>query len=1277
MSLTEEVSTVSTNGNIVNTNNSLVALPATIQENTHQDTPYKIQPLTPIDTKKDDFYFSKIEEALDNKLVKNIAITGIYGAGKSSLLNSFKNHSKNRNTPYVFLDVSLSTFSLPDKLVSKSEADNDISSEADNELDNETLQLIERSILQQLFYQVKQSQIPFSRFKRIVPTNKTSVAIYTVSALCLLLSILVITGEVDKFISLEAMQDYAEWIPFLLYSFTSLLVVILLYQAFTYAFQLSEIKFSFHDTEFNVKNEQNKSILNDHLDEIIYFFESTKFNVLIIEDLDRFDNLEIFIRLRELNNLINKALDRKVTFIYAIKDDLFQDRDRTKFFDIILPIIPVIDPNNAYDILVANHANVTKSLNKKFLAKVSLYFDDYRLLINIINEFYVFKEKLGNVGHNLDKLFAMVTYKNFYPREFAKISNSEGRENTSELLDIFSVKKEKVKKELSESLINEKSELTDELTIIQSESKSNEKNLVREYINQIFLDISESINQTISNTSIKFLDIQNESYTEIFKTLDEALEISASGLLETFNRNNVITYILHGSITHSSKSFKDIENKISNQKFSERLAIVQKKETSRESQIIKRIEQIDKELTYFKYATLQYLLKEYRKTIVDKPLLNFFLSEGFIDETYTDYASAFIGHAGIKEVDKKYARMAMERGEPDYELTIENPREIIERYLDPEIMLFPASLNFRMLDSLLKDNKQAYLINLFSQFKNNNEFPHSFFYQSLKRIESKTKLISHLMAFNNFLVFLENNSVSDDTKKEFLKIIIENIEIEDLNTNPISFAILKEFLENLTNYIEFTLSANISEEKFKKISTILDVKINRIDYIDDSSKRNKWFKLTMWLSKNKYLRNSLHNFAVLMAINSAGERDFEYYYQKLGRRPFTTLHEVLSHISALHYLFDDYWKNNMQAYVIDVIGYLNAQDRKIYEDPDVIVELLLNENITKETKSSLIEINQTEILKIEPLKNIDKELILHLAIDAKVAVNWENLYDIYEYSESASDAESGIGCLLNNQIDISKLIENLETESSLEEQAMDLARRNLLLNNIITLDRYQAITALMTKDDSTLELIDDDFSTLDDEKVEILIKNKLLAFNDRNYHLLTTNYDSEILNMYFELNISALLSDEAKLDEITKAQIEYLLSSNNLNYEQKLQLIQIGYTKFLSNSDIFFKESMKLTEFVKFEDIALLKTILLKIQSESRKADIVQNQIKFFRDEFDVIEQLLPLIDGPFEKLINTYHPNTVHLAIKYDDLMTDLENVGFVNTPRSKYFKTYSRKKV
>lgn len=71
-----------------------------------------------------------------------------------------------------------------------------------------------------------------------------------------------------------------------------------------------------------------------------YIFWSLKYNVVIFEDLDRFNNIGIFERLRELNELINNSeqIDRRVVFIYAIKDDIFGDadtekltRDRTKF----------------------------------------------------------------------------------------------------------------------------------------------------------------------------------------------------------------------------------------------------------------------------------------------------------------------------------------------------------------------------------------------------------------------------------------------------------------------------------------------------------------------------------------------------------------------------------------------------------------------------------------------------------------------------------------------------------------------------------------------------------------------------------------------------------------------------------------------------------------------------------------------------------------------------------------------------------------------------------
>lgn len=106
--------------------------------------------------------------------------------------------------------------------------------------------------------------------------------------------------------------------------------------------------------------EESSSIFDKYLDEILYFFEASKYNVVIFEDLDRFDIIDIFEKLRELNELINNSeqIDRRVVFIYAIKDDIFGDvdsdkltKDRTKFFDFIIPVIPIINASNSGDLL--------------------------------------------------------------------------------------------------------------------------------------------------------------------------------------------------------------------------------------------------------------------------------------------------------------------------------------------------------------------------------------------------------------------------------------------------------------------------------------------------------------------------------------------------------------------------------------------------------------------------------------------------------------------------------------------------------------------------------------------------------------------------------------------------------------------------------------------------------------------------------------------------------------------------------------------------------------
>lgn len=82
---------------------------------------------------------------------------------------------------------------------------------------------------------------------------------------------------------------------------------------------------------------EDNSIFNKHLDEVLYFFQVTDYNVVIIEDLDRFGTSDIFLKLRELNQLINesKIVNRHITFVYAIKDDVFRDEERTKFLTIL------------------------------------------------------------------------------------------------------------------------------------------------------------------------------------------------------------------------------------------------------------------------------------------------------------------------------------------------------------------------------------------------------------------------------------------------------------------------------------------------------------------------------------------------------------------------------------------------------------------------------------------------------------------------------------------------------------------------------------------------------------------------------------------------------------------------------------------------------------------------------------------------------------------------------------------------------------------------------
>ena len=183
---------------------------------------------------------------------------------------------------------------------------------------------------------------------------------------------------------------------------------------------------------------ENNSIFNKHLDEILYFFQMTDYNVVIIEDLDRFGTPNIFLKLRELNFLINesKIVKRHIVFIYAVKDDIFINEERTKFFDYIETVIPVINPSNSKtklkEFLKVRGCN-DNEIEDEDLSEMAFFIQDMRILTEIANEYVQYKNKLlsvvedNNQHLDLTKLLAMIVYKNYYPKDFAQLHRREGR----------------------------------------------------------------------------------------------------------------------------------------------------------------------------------------------------------------------------------------------------------------------------------------------------------------------------------------------------------------------------------------------------------------------------------------------------------------------------------------------------------------------------------------------------------------------------------------------------------------------------------------------------------------------------------------------------------------------------------------------------------------------------------------------------------------------------------------------------------------------------------
>ena len=160
-------------------------------------------------------------------------------------------------------------------------------------------------------------------------------------------------------------------------------------------------------------------------------FKQSEADVIVFEDIERFNDSRIFEKLKELNIIINRNRKanhkRKLVFFYLVKDDLFESQERTKFFDFIIPIVPVVTASNSHIKLneILKEMGEDEYFDEVFLLNVALYLDDMRLINNICNEYLTYKETL-DFEINPHKLFSLIVYKNIFPKDFSLLQRNQG-----------------------------------------------------------------------------------------------------------------------------------------------------------------------------------------------------------------------------------------------------------------------------------------------------------------------------------------------------------------------------------------------------------------------------------------------------------------------------------------------------------------------------------------------------------------------------------------------------------------------------------------------------------------------------------------------------------------------------------------------------------------------------------------------------------------------------------------------------------------------------------
>lgn len=1155
-------------------------------------------------------YIESLKYAIENANIINVALTGGYGSGKSTVINEFVR----QNRAYEYLHISLANFNG----------------------ENNDEKLIETSIVQQILYFEKKKRLKESSFHRIDFTRPSSKFLLSSLITFWIYSLVYLFfDEINKKIIIFSNG----------YSFTNVFfqttfiagILLIIYKSYN---SIKNIKFSKLTQDsleiVNEKTDKDLSIFNRNIEEIIYFFEKTNTDIVIIEDVDRFSEdiaIKLFSKIRELSILIKQAKDIKQTvkFIYSVKDELILT-EKTKFFDFIIPIIPVIDYNNSKNKFFNKLKTEIENglLDKNFISEVSNYIYDMRTVINICNEFKLYFNILRTnktTDLDCDRLFSIILYKNLFSDDFALI-----QKNCSKLHLIFN------KKDLLTELESSRLE--------KIEGKKIEKNELQSNINNLIIkDINELRKIYIFQVYIMLKELNSYNINKIEESKFDADIISDINFEKIKNSNNILYDNEYGNNKKSNLTFKSVETKVDN-KFSyhvrEQLIrdFHHEKIIFIENEIIKlqnEISLFQNSSLYdlyinFKNETETFISNVYTNKVLKKvnnvefmqdfelpnlDLIKYLIKNNYLNEDFIEYVSNF--HEGsLSSNDNNLKIKIIQNSITDFDEKIDNVENLINEITDIRFKN-DSVLNYKILDYLLLNNQtknNEKLKFIIEKLSNNNEKTILFFRGFIERLHKPLNIdlcngfYKEITKWDGFFELVYDNFIYELKRRVLFDLIIlfpKKLDI-DVFIRQNKGNKLTEMINNDSSFC-IDIFDKIGIDDILKLGEKLQVKFVSFRY--DVKIKNLFIKIY----EVGYFEFNIDNIKLITQVDDKyifnQDLFFKSNYGFVSSEKDSYLYKLIN--------------NRINEYIENV--YL-VMETNIEETSDNVSILLNNKNIKLESKLQIANKEFEGKLKVFG-ENFEKEIDDILLEKNKVFASWNNIIEYYGF-------DSEFGLYLANFINYDDNYKNLKINDLIIDKAELLDKDENFIKFI-----YDLINCAELSKDSFESIFE--FSKgiiLESEKVKYmervpyLIKQKIIVFNATEYQYLKINHEDFLVQL-LENNEIEFLENISDF-QIDLSLIRKLLKSN-FSIKGIFQLINNAESTILGESDEGFL--LDLTTFFVNNKIDSYSFDLYYFILESNIPDILK--IKLFNVDFPThsdntdTTKSLETLDGKFLKILN------------------------------------------